>query len=36
MPTKKKPVQETFTISEAAKKLGVTRAAVHKETVPLR
>jgi excisionase family DNA binding protein len=29
MPTKKK-TPKTFTITEAAKKLGVTRAAVHK------
>ena len=29
MPTKKTP-QKTFTVTEAAKKLGVTRAAVHK------
>jgi hypothetical protein len=29
MPTTKKKPQKTYTITEAAKKLGITRAAVH-------
>jgi predicted DNA-binding protein YlxM (UPF0122 family) len=29
MPTKKKTPPKTFTVNEAAKKLGVTRAAIH-------